>query len=77
MLNQFPRHGKIASIIMLTAIFYFIYHEWSISPFNNSSNLKPGTSEYDYYRNGTVDTIAKDSIKIWYKKLKDSGRYLP
>lgn len=71
-LSNFPRNGKIISVILIIVIGYFIYIEWSISPYNRTNDLKPGSKEYDFiHANDTIDesrgeikTASNDTIYI-------------
>jgi len=78
MFHNFPRQGKIISVILIIVIGYFIYIEWSRSPYNRTNDLKPGSKEYEFYHgdkwNDTIsqrtvdhDTIPEIKMHYWYK----------
>lgn len=66
-LSNFPYEGKLFSIALILLISYFLYHEWKVSPYNRTNDLKPGTWKYKYYHGGQPDTIPADSLKKWKK----------
>lgn len=71
MLNQFPRHGKIISILLIIFMGWLIWQ--AVKPPNYSDpdfGLKPGTPEYKKFHRNAVDTIPEDSMK---KYIKEAG----
>jgi len=74
MFNNFPRHGKILSIVPITGIAGLLF--WiNIRPprwEDPNYGLTPGTEEYRLYHGGKYyDTIPGDSLKKWNREAGD------
>lgn len=77
MLNKFPRHGKIISLILITGILSYLFWDHIKVPDWSKGGLKPGSPEYNFFHHNKVDTIPADSIKLWEAKAKREGRFEP